>query len=523
MEPALKFYQGRCARRAILILGMHRSGTSVVTRTLGLRGATLPLHVIPPGFDNETGFWEPLEIVRIHDQILQSAGSSWDDAAAFSEAWFTSDVAQSFKAQLIDALIRDFPDAPPLFALKDPRLCLLVPLWLSILHQLEIEPLFVIPVRNPLEIAASLRQRNSIQEEHSLLLWTRHFLAAERTTRDYKRSFIGYDNLLRDWRGTVDKIGQDIGVNWPRQSPASDVEITRLISTALRHHHYSDTQLYLRKNVSDWVKTVFRWAMCATEQPMGDFKDVDAVSDCLRIADVTFMPLVADGKLSIMKLNDDLKNLAKVNTHKDHELGELKARLTAEVEQLHEQLQSDQTVLSQLRSQVDAGNAVSTRLRLELQSAHEEIRQKANESIAARLRAEARISDLQADYDQSQSEMAELKLRYEVIITSTSWRVLGPVRSAAVAVPPSVRKYLRLGMKILYWIATPQRTAQRLAFMRTRQTDATPSGPVTTVTSAETSSPATSGSAKWPRLVSPDHLDSPAADANGNRKREGKP
>jgi hypothetical protein len=150
---------------------MHRSGTSALTRTLGLRGAALPLRAVPPGDDNETGFWEPQEIVHLHDEVLQSAGSAWDDAAAFPQAWFNSVTAVDFKRRIADALDRDFPDTPPLFVVKDPRLCLLVPLWRSLLQELGIEPLCVIPVRNPLEIAASLSKRNAIQEEHSLLLW----------------------------------------------------------------------------------------------------------------------------------------------------------------------------------------------------------------------------------------------------------------------------------------------------------------------------------------------------------------
>jgi hypothetical protein len=532
MEPPLPSQQGSSARRAILILGMHRSGTSAITRTLGLRGAALPLHTIPAGFDNEAGFWEPLEIVNLHDEILRSAGSSWDDPAAFSEAWFGSGIAEKFKTRLAGLLVRDFPDEPPLFAVKDPRLCYLVPLWLSMLQELGIEPLFVIPVRNPLEIAASLRKRNSIQEEHSLLLWLRHFLAAERTTRNRRRSFICYDNLLRDWRGTVDKIGQDLGIDWPRQSPTSDVEITQFIATALRHHHYTDTEVYTRKNVAEWVKTAFSWALRATDHPPADFAVLDAIGADLQAADVAFMPLIADGRLSIVRLNQEVEQTTAFLGQKDDELRRLDVRTADELQQLRGQLQSNHVALRQLRTET----AAAKQLRDDLQSAQAEAQHKVDETDAARSDAEARISDLRAVYDQSRSELTALRYQHERVVTSTTWRALAPIRSVAAFVPYPVRKQVRRGMKLIYSIAAPRRS---VALPRAGQDGAIilipPATPreavdpdaglaaITVNPAARTLGPgseALPGSAAWPLLVPLGHFYSPVVDPGEIRKRE---
>jgi hypothetical protein len=458
-------HPGISACRAILVLGMHRSGTSALTRTLGLCGAALPLNTVPAGIDNETGFWEPQEIVHLHDEILQSAGSSWDDATAFPQAWFDSALAADFKARIAEALERDFPDAPALFVVKDPRLCRLVPLWLSMFQELGIEPLCIIPVRNPLEIAASLSKRNSIQEENSLLLWLRHFLAAEQSTRNCKRSFVAYDSLLRDWRGTIDRIGQDIGVIWPCQTPESDAEITQFISTEFRHHQYADNEVYTRKNVAEWVKTVFSWALRAAHRPPVDSAALDAISGSLDIADVAFMPIISYNKLAILNLAQDVRKLTELQARKDNELRQLQ-------QQLHDQLQSSQTAVQELRSEVAAEANVAKQLQNDLQSLREEAGHRADEYNAARVGAESRINCLRAAYDQSQSELALLRSQHERIITSTSWRAIGLIRSALAAVPSPVRRYLRRGMKLLYWIATPQKTRQRLAFLRARQTAA---------------------------------------------------
>ena len=72
---------------AVVVAGMHRSGTSALTRTLGLVGCELPQQVRRPAQDNAHGFWESVPVKNLNAQILASAGSSWDDWQAFNSAW----------------------------------------------------------------------------------------------------------------------------------------------------------------------------------------------------------------------------------------------------------------------------------------------------------------------------------------------------------------------------------------------------------------------------------------------------
>src|SRR6266851_10203332 len=71
------------ARQAILVLGMHRSGTSALTRALSLLGAALPKRVARATASNEAGHWEPERLVHLHDEMLGEAGQRWDDWRAF--------------------------------------------------------------------------------------------------------------------------------------------------------------------------------------------------------------------------------------------------------------------------------------------------------------------------------------------------------------------------------------------------------------------------------------------------------
>jgi hypothetical protein len=137
---------------------MHRSGTSALARLLGLFGADLPNRLMEPNFANTKGYWESPDIVGIHDDMLATLGSSWDDTSEFPLDWLRSAAAESFKLRLRHAFEEAFGNSR-LPLLKDPRICRFVPLWVSILDDMGIQPLFVLPVRSPLEVATSLRVR----------------------------------------------------------------------------------------------------------------------------------------------------------------------------------------------------------------------------------------------------------------------------------------------------------------------------------------------------------------------------
>ncbi len=101
---------------AILIAGMHRSGTSVLTRTLNLLGCDLPK---TPSNDPE--HWESKVIMNLNDEILASSGSAWHDWGAFNPGWYASPVIDEFRERAQAALESEF-GASRLFVLKDPRI-----------------------------------------------------------------------------------------------------------------------------------------------------------------------------------------------------------------------------------------------------------------------------------------------------------------------------------------------------------------------------------------------------------------
>ncbi|MGL4463498.1 MAG: sulfotransferase family protein, partial [Planctomycetia bacterium] len=145
-------------KNALLVLGMHRSGTSALTRVMSLLGVDLPTNLLPANEGNETGHWESSEIVAVHDEMLEALGSSWDDPLALPPVWFDSDAAEPYRRRLLELLRRDFADVDS-FVVKDPRICRFVGFWTKLLADFDARPRFVLPLRHPLEVAASLKKR----------------------------------------------------------------------------------------------------------------------------------------------------------------------------------------------------------------------------------------------------------------------------------------------------------------------------------------------------------------------------
>lgn len=155
---------------AIAVVGMHRSGTSLVARLLNLAGVDLGPkdHLMAPAKDNEDGFWEDLRFVKLNERILNAVGGDWDvlppaGAAGASQALEPMRAA----AEKLIASARSNDD----WGWKDPRTSLLLPFWLSVLPELRV----VVCIRNPLEVALSLHHRNHLSYTYGISLWQAYY------------------------------------------------------------------------------------------------------------------------------------------------------------------------------------------------------------------------------------------------------------------------------------------------------------------------------------------------------------
>lgn len=227
-------------RVALVILGMHRSGTSALTRVLSLLGAQLPSQLMPPvQGNNDLGFWESERVKELNDALLRECGSSWDDwtslrlpmAGQQREEW-TSKAAQ--------VLEEEFGPADSI-VLKDPRVSRTYPIWRTALERRSFEVICIIALRHPREVAASIHSRDGYSLEEGCLLWLEHTLAAERHSRDATtRSFVKYDDLLADWRSAIAQISESAPEGLLQADEDAAKAIDGFLKPSARHHQSTD-------------------------------------------------------------------------------------------------------------------------------------------------------------------------------------------------------------------------------------------------------------------------------------------
>jgi glycosyltransferase involved in cell wall biosynthesis len=489
-------------RRALLVLGMHRSGTSAIARTLSLLGAELPSRLVEPRFDNVKGFWESGDLIALHDRVLESAGTSWEDFAPFPASWHASDAAEGFRQEILAVLRRDFATSP-LFVIKDPRICRLVPLWTSVLERFCTEPAFLISFRNPIEVVESLKARDGFHPAKSLLMWLRHVVDAERDSRGARRAFISYEALLQDWRGAVQRVGRELALEWPRLSHEADAAVEAFLDRKLRHEQSTLDEVRRRPEILDWARVVYEALLSAEAGTSSDLGDiVDRIGAQLDLADRAFGPVIADlnARLGQAYSSASQARAALTAAHAEIETRESdRERLRGEVADAQarasqagrelaaqdERRQADQGRIRDLEREVSAERQLTLQhvaaLARERADARETARTLAHAGSApARLqeRAEwvvserdtlaARVSVLDGDLASVRGQAARLETDLATMRSSTSWRVTAPLRRALVRSPRALR-LVRSALRFAGWTVSLRLPQEARAWWRARR------------------------------------------------------
>ena len=301
-------------RSAYLVLGMHRSGTSAAAQILALCGAELPSNVMPGDEFNAKGYFEPWKIALFNNRRLRAAGSAWDDVFAFPFTPLDDESEAAWRQEAVGLFQAEYRRAKaPL--MKDPRATVLLPLWRTVLDELNVAARCVIPVRHPLAVAQSLARRDGFPIEKSVLLWTAYMLAAEAYTRDLPRAFVSYDGLLVDWRTEVGKIESAHGAPLPKLDDRASRRIESFLSADLRHNA-GVGDLAATPKVGALAKGVLDWFEAAARSGKADPKGLaGAAHEMARLKDemgVFVSPLTRDldqarSELLSMRQRDDFE------------------------------------------------------------------------------------------------------------------------------------------------------------------------------------------------------------------------
>lgn len=176
----------------LIVLGMHRSGTSCVARLLNMMGAYFAPEdiIMSPQEDNPKGFWERKDVMELNDEILQLAGGTWDRVSRLNFSNISAEKKQNLSHK-VQQVLTGLDVHRPWF-LKDPRMCLTFPFWRNLLEV----PVVLIVYRDPVQVARSLERRNAIPVHVGIALWEYYMVCALNSSKNIPRIIIRYEDVL---------------------------------------------------------------------------------------------------------------------------------------------------------------------------------------------------------------------------------------------------------------------------------------------------------------------------------------
>lgn len=285
--------------------------------SLSLLGFSLGKTIAAPSADNERGFWENEALSACNEAILQAAGHRWDSILPIAPEALKALDAQAARQELWRVFDAEL-GGQSLILIKDPRCCRLLPLWQEIFQARDIQAHYLMTIRNPLEVAASLTKRNGFTATKGLMIWLRHTIEAEQATRGKARTWLSFDTLLQNAQAlplALQRLGLGGMFN------ADPARIESFLASGLKHH-----SLGVDERLGRWCRELYQACLQAEVDEAVAIAVFDRVRVEMQAADELYAP---EFRVLEQPLRQEIANLtadlAAANAKLSNALGELSA------------------------------------------------------------------------------------------------------------------------------------------------------------------------------------------------------
>ncbi|HEX7324221.1 MAG TPA: hypothetical protein VF292_02555 [Rhodanobacteraceae bacterium] len=223
---------------AVLVVGMHRTGTSVTAAALEALGVDFGQQLLPPGPDNETGYWEDKSILDLSDRLMAALGATWSSVSLLPKGEWQKDGVRMLRIEAGAVLHERFAKSK-LWGFKNPRCIRVLPFWREVLRDLNVATKYVVTFRHPDSVAASLFKRNNLPRGESYFMWLSHYLPYLKELLSEQSLFINYDTLVDEPRNTLRRLNVFVNGNiaddvWGN-APGVDRFLNDTLRVKLRH------------------------------------------------------------------------------------------------------------------------------------------------------------------------------------------------------------------------------------------------------------------------------------------------
>jgi hypothetical protein len=247
-------------QRVIFVIGAGRSGTSTVTRALIALGVDLGNKFKRASRKNPTGFFEDAELLKLSKQVRRKIGVRADSVRLIDATELQGPDMAPLRERASSIIQQRFGHCP-IWGFKYGRTLRILPFWEPVLRELNIEPAFLIALRNPLSVArsrAKLDPRRGLQEA-SDLEWLVSIVPYLRRTRGHRLAVVDYDELMDHPVAQLERIARQLDL--PAESAgAAQVRsyAERFLDPGLRHSRFDDAALDQASELNPLVRDAYR-------------------------------------------------------------------------------------------------------------------------------------------------------------------------------------------------------------------------------------------------------------------------
>lgn len=230
----MKKYTYKQRASAVLVLGSHRSGTSVLTRALASAGVCLGNDLYGPRYDNPKGFFEDKIANQLDDEFIGSFGGWW--GSLMHPSLVSQCLVATYQNALKEKVFKRFKE-DALWGLKDPRISRLWRFWLPVFTETGVTPIFLLANRHPFSVASSLANRDRMPKAQALVLWILHQLDALEALVEFGGLVVDYDLMLSLPNRELQRIALYLGTTEKLTQDAIALFEGDFVDPKLRHTH----------------------------------------------------------------------------------------------------------------------------------------------------------------------------------------------------------------------------------------------------------------------------------------------
>jgi hypothetical protein len=222
-------------RPIVLVLGMHRSGTSLCSHILSALGVDMSddIDVNP---SNARGHWERREILEFHDRILSLFNRDYYGRFhdfALPVAWWADPPVAQIRREMTGFLEKRMGNG--YFGFKDPRTVRLMPVWHQIFNELKLAPKFVLCLRNPAQVGRSLHTRDGLNPGNGEYRWLVHMIDFYRYASNFDYCTVEYEEWFDNAAATIERLQTFLDLPWQQSEADLTLVLSGIIDPTARH------------------------------------------------------------------------------------------------------------------------------------------------------------------------------------------------------------------------------------------------------------------------------------------------